>query len=153
MGTVRTLGFAAGVVAAFLAGMTAAQAVELLVPFLFSLWFLAFFLDAATTREIYRLSPRAFELCETNRVFVALVQRTNISLAFLLFFMVVEIPCLAFISFVIAPALGSFLFGGVSTEACLGASATGLALAHAYAWRESAKTARVLRGRKGDRRC
>jgi hypothetical protein len=153
MGALKALGFAAGVVAAFSAALLAAQAVQPLAFFLFSLWFLAFYLDAATTEKIYRLSPTTFERGETNRIFVALVQRAGMPLAFPLYFVAVEVPCFAFISLAVAPALGSFLFGGVSVEASLGAGAAVLAFAHAHAWRESAKTAGVLARRKGGSRC
>jgi len=141
MGALKALGFAAGVVAAFSAAMLAAQAVQPLAFFLFSLWFFAFYLDAATTEKIYRLSSTTFKWGETNRIFVALVRRVGMSLAFPLYFAAVEVPCFAFISLVVAPALGSFLFGGVSVEASLGAGAAALAFAHAWGWRESARTA------------
>ncbi len=105
-----------------------------LAVFPFAAWPLFFFLDAASTRRIYLRSPQDFERVERNRVFVALVRRVGVVPAFPAFLALAEIPIFVFISLVIAPALGAYIFGNASIVPCLSAGAGVMAFTHAQAW-------------------
>ncbi len=133
----KFVGFAVAVLLVLSATVLAVGVFTPLAALPFAAWPLFFFLDAASTRRMYLRSPDEFEHVERNRVFVALVQRMGVVPAFLAFLALAEIPIFLFISLVIAPALGAYLFSSTSTVPCLSAGAGALAFTHAQAWRQN----------------
>jgi len=144
----KIVGFAIAVLLALSATLLAVGAFMPLAVLPFAAWPLFFVLDAASTRRIYLRSPEEFERVERNRVFVALVRRMGVVPAFLAFLALAEIPIFAFISLIIAPALGTYLFGGASIVPCLSAGAGVLAFTHAQAWGQNRGA--LKRGSRGD---
>jgi len=133
-GLSKFVGFAVAVLLVLSASLLAVGAYMPLAALSFAAWPLFFLLDAASTRRIYLRSPKEFEHIERNRVFVALVRRMGVVPAFPAFLALAEIPIFAFISLVIAPALGAYILGGASIVPCLSAGAGVLAFTHAQAW-------------------
>lgn len=135
MSAFRAVGFALAVLAVLSAALLAVDFLVFFALLPFAAWPLFLYLDADSTKRMYLQSPAKFERVERNPFFVALVQHLGFAPAFPTFVVLVEIPTFALISFVIAPALGSYLFGGASLLSCLAAGAGVLAFAHADGWR------------------
>ncbi len=112
----------------------AIEALRLLVILPLVAWGLFFALDAVSTRRVYERAPKRFREVERNWALVELVERLGFSGGTTAFLFLVEIPAFLFVSFVVVPLIGNFLFSGVSLVPCFGSGAGVLALAHGQAW-------------------
>lgn len=98
-------------------------------------WGLFLVLDAVSTQKVYEKAPKRFREAERNWALVELVERFGFSRGAIVFLFVVEIPVFLFISFVVVPLVGNFIFSSTpSLVSCLGSGAGVLALAHGQAW-------------------